>query len=362
MLKQFAVPEDIAIRVPFTKMRSAVQALFLELGMNEGDAIRSTDTLLYADVRGIDSHGVSNMLRVYVAGIQSGDINPRPKWKIEREFPATATVDTDQGLGVAVGPELMELAIEKARVHGVGTVIANNGRHFGAAAYHAQLALDHNMIGLSMTVGGLSVVPTFGAEARVGLNPLAIAVPTDKQPAFIFDASMSSVAGNKVRLAQRLGEPMLPGWVAEADGTPIMESKELPEDFLILPLGGTREIGSHKGYSLAASIDILAGVLSTAGSAFQRSEGNGRGIGHHFTAFNVEAFGDLAEFKANMDEYLVALQETPTAPGHDRVIYAGIEEHEQEIDRKERGIPYHPEVVEWFESTFSELGMSNLLS
>ena len=119
MLKQFAVPEDIAIRVPFDKMRSAVEALFLELGMDEGDAIRSTDTLLYADIRGIDSHGVSNMLRVYVAGLQSGDINPKPKWKIEREFPATATVDTDQGLGVAVGPELMELAIEKA-LHSFG--------------------------------------------------------------------------------------------------------------------------------------------------------------------------------------------------------------------------------------------------
>ena len=362
MLKQFAVPEDIAVRVEVDKMHNAVLQIFLELGMDEENAERSTDTLLYADTRGIDSHGVSNMLRVYVAGLRSGDINPRPEWKIEREFPATATVDTDRGLGVAVGPELMELAITKAKTYGVGTVIANNGRHFGAAAYHAQLAIEHNMIGLSMTVGGLSVVPTFGAEARVGLNPLSIAVPAKDEPPFIFDASMSSVAGNKVRLAQRLGEPMLPGWVAEADGTPIMEPKELPEDFLILPLGGTREIGSHKGYSLAATIDILAGVLSTAGSAFQRSEGSGNGIGHHFTAFNIEAFTDADEFKSNMDEYLQALKETPTAPGQERVIYAGVEEHEQEIERRERGIPYHPEVIEWFETTFSELGLSNLLN
>jgi len=84
MLKQFAVPENIAIRIPFTKMRSAVEAIFLELGMNEGDAIRSTDTLLYADVRGIDSHGVSNMLRVYVTGLQSGDINPKPQQPLIR--------------------------------------------------------------------------------------------------------------------------------------------------------------------------------------------------------------------------------------------------------------------------------------
>src|SRR5690606_15781056 len=104
---------------------------------------------------------------------------------------------------------------------------------------------------VAMTVGGLLVAPTYGAKAMVGLNPLAIAVPSATEPAFIFDGSMSSVAGNKIRIARRLGSTVAPGWIARADGTPIMEEAEVPDQFLMLPLGGTREIGSHKGYSLA---------------------------------------------------------------------------------------------------------------
>jgi L-2-hydroxycarboxylate dehydrogenase (NAD+) len=357
MLKQFRLSDDIAVRVESAAMRQTVDNIFQALGMPPDDAQRAVDCLLYADDRGIDSHGVSNMMRFYVSGLQDGSINPKPEMKVLRDAPAIATVDSDGGLGLTIGPQAMEIAIEKARQCGVGTVVANNGRHFGAAAYHAQLALAHDMIGISMTVGGLLVAPTFGAEARVGLNPLAVAVPADKEPPFIFDASMSSVAGNKIRLAQRLGEKVLPGWIAEADGTPIMEEQLPPDDFLILPLGGTREIGSHKGYSLAAMIDILSGVMSGAGAAVQRKNG----VGHHFTVYDVSAFTELDEFKSDMDAYLRALQETPTAPGHDRVFYAGLEEHEEEIERRERGIPYHPEVIEWFRATTSELGLTDRL-
>lgn len=353
MLKQFRVSDDVAVRVPGDTMRGAVQEIFTRLGMPDDDARRSTDTLLYADLRGIDSHGVSNMMRYYVAGLQSGELNPAPQWTLERDAPAAATIDCDRGLGLTVGPQAMQLAIDKAKQTGVATVVANNGAHFGAAAYHAQLALEHDMIGLSMTVGGLLVAPTHGAKAMVGLNPLSIAAPAGAEAPFIFDASMSSVAGNKVRLAQRLGEDLLPGWVADAEGRPIMDPQPVPEEFLILPLGGTREIGSHKGYSLAASIDILAGIMANAGSALQRFNG----VGHHFTVFNISAFTDVDEFKSHMDEYLKALRETPPAPGEERVLYAGLEEHEEEIERSERGIPYHPEVIEWFQATLAELGL-----
>ena len=353
MLKQFAVPDEIAVRVPGDAVRGAVHEIFTRLGMPEDDATRSTDTLLYADLRGIDSHGVSNMLRFYVAGLKSGDINPTPQWKLERDAPAAATIDSDNGLGLTIGPQAMELAIDKAQQCGVATVVCNNGGHFGAAAYHAQMAIPHDMIGLSMTVGGLMVAPTHGAEAKVGLNPLSIAAPADEEPPFIFDASMSSVAGNKIRLAQRLGENLLPGWVATADGAPMMEGGPVPDEFLMLPLGGTREIGSHKGYSLAMSIDILSGIMANAGTALQRFNGTG----HHFTVFNISAFTDVDEFKQHMDDYLKALRETKPAPGEERVIYAGLEEHEQEIERAERGIPYHPEVIEWFRSAFDDLGL-----
>ena len=229
MLDRFKVPEAIAMRVAPDDVRATVEDIFGALGMPEEDARQATDVLIYADVRGIDTHGVSNMMRRYVRGFENGSINPTPRWTVVREAPGVATIDSDAGLGLVVGPAAMDLAMDKAEQCGVGTVVVTNGRHYGAAAYHASMALERDMIGLSMTTGGLRLVPTHGAKAMVGLNPLGVAAPARQEAPFIFDASMSSVAGNKIRLAQRLGKTILPGWIAGTDGTPIMEEGEAPE-------------------------------------------------------------------------------------------------------------------------------------
>ena len=357
MLDRFQVPDDIAVRIPPPLMRATVERMFEALGSPRDDAVRSADVLLYADTRGIDSHGVSNMMRAYVAGFRAGTINPAPKWRVVREADATATIDSDRGLGLTVGPQAMDLAIEKARKCGIGAVAVTNGRHFGAAAYHAHRAIEHDMIGIAMTVGGLQVVPPFGAKAMVGLNPIGVAAPAGREAPYIFDASMSSVAGNKIRLAKRLGVNVLPGWIAEADGTPIMDERPVPDEFMMLPVGGTREIGSHKGFSLAMMVDILSGVLSGTGPGLAAREG----VGHHFIAYRIDAFTDLGQFKDDMDQYLKSLRESPTAPGQERVVYAGLEEHEAEHERRELGIPYHPEVIEWFHDALAELGVDDEL-
>jgi len=357
VLEMFHVPHDIAVRVAQQDIRSTVEDIFRKMGMGDTDARQSADVLIYADLRGIESHGVSNMMRSYVEGFGKGSINPKPKWKVVHETDSAATIDCDRGLGLAVGPIAMRVAIQKAERTGVGAVTCTNGRHFGAAAYHAQLALPHDMIGMAMTVGGLRVAPTFGSKPMVGLNPIGFAAPTRKEPPFIFDASMSSVAGNKIALAKRLGVPALPGWIAEPDGTPIMDSRPIPDDFLMLPLGATREIGSHKGYSMAVMVDILCGVLSGTGPGYKN-----RGMASHFfAAFKVSAFNDVEKFKSEMDDFMRALRETPPAPGHERVMYAGLPEHEAEMDRSVNGIPYHPEVVEWFKGTVAELGLKDRL-
>ncbi len=358
MLERFHVPEDIAVKVGHKEIFKVVENIFLKMGMSKEDAYVSADVLIYADVRGIESHGVSNMLRRYVQSFAENDINPTPEPKVIRGKGAVATLDSDAGHGLVVGPYAMKMAIEKAKDYGIGSVSVINGRHFGACAYHAEMALEHNMIGIAMTTGGLMVAPVNGAEARVGLNPIGVAVPTKEEPPFIFDASMSSVAGNKIALAQRIGVKVMPGWIAKKDGTPIMEETEVPDEYLMLPAGGTREIGSHKGFSLAMLVEILAGVLGGSGAGtFRRSQAS-----HHFIAYDIESFTDVEKFKSDMDEYMKSIKETKPAPGVDRVVYAGLPEYEEKIEREDHGIPYHPEVLDWFKGICAELGIDWTLS
>ena len=344
MLDRFKVPEDIAIRVPPAAMHQTVVNLFMAMGMGAEDAARGAEVLIYADTRGIDSHGVSNMTRAYVAGFKAGRINPTPITKIVKDTGPAVTIDGDGGLGLVVGPPAMEIAIERARRHGLGVVIIYNAGHYGAAAYYASRALAHDMIGLSMTTGGVLVAPTHGSERLLGLNPIGIAAPSDKEIPFIFDASMSSVAGNKIALLNRIGGEVLPGWVATPDGAPMMEEGAVPNDFILLPLGGTREIGSHKGFGLMMMVEVLTSLLAgSGGGPLRRADSV-----HYFAAYNIDAFSDAATFKTDMDAYLRLLLDSKTAPGAIRVIYPGIEEAEAEVDRLARGIPYHPEVIDWF--------------
>ncbi len=357
MLERFEVPEDIAVRVTADDMRVTVENLFMALDMPESEAKQAADVLIYADLRGIDSHGVSNMTRAYVWFFQNGDLNPTPDCKITSDMGAIVNVDCDKGLGLAVGPPVMDMAIEKARQFGIGVGVAHNAGHYGPAAYHAHKALAQDMIGVSMTTGGVMVVPTYGSEPLLGLNPIGIAVPSNKEVPFIFDASMSSVAANKISLLKRVGGDVLPGWVTGADGAPIMAEGPVPDPFNMLPLGGTREIGSHKGFGLMMMVEVRTTLLGGAGGGpFRRS-----GSAHYFMAYDVSAFSDLEVFKADMDEYLNRLLACKPTPEESRVIYPGIPEHEAELERKERGIPYHPEVIDWFKETCGSLDADHRL-
>ena len=358
MLDRFKVPEDIAVRVPEATMRGAVENIFTALGMTDSYAAKCADVLIYADVRGIDSHGVSNMMRAYVAGLKGGHINPAPVMKRERDFPAAVAVDGDRGLGLGQGKEFMELAIERAKTNGVAVVTAANSGHYGPSAYFAHLALEHDMIGVSMTAGGVQVAPTHGAEPLLGLNPIGIAAPSRNEPPFIFDASMSSVAGNKIHLLRRVGGKVLPGWITDADGAPIMEEADVPDRFLMLPLGGTREIGSHKGFGMAMLVEILCSALTGTGAGPHRRYGSA----HYFMAYNIGAFTDVDSFKTDMDAYLRSILDCKPAPGESRVVYPGIPEHEAQIDRRANGIPYHPEVIEWFNGVMQQLEIESPFS
>ena len=362
MLERFKVPPKDEVRVPEDSLRETVVAIFEKMGVSPEDAAEGANTLVMSDLRGVETHGVSNMLRIYVKYYNDGSINPRPNWRIVRETPGTANIDADGGLTIIMGPMAMQLAMEKAKSVGVGVVTMNNAGHSGAIGHHAMLATKEDMVGMCATAGGLLVVPTFGAEGRLGTNPIAIAAPARKEPPLLFDAATCAIAGNKMLLAARVGATLEPGWISEVDGTPIMEESPTRErgHYLHLPLGGTREGGSHKGYGLALMPEILATMLSGFLPTMLSGLAPIPKSCHYFAAYNIAAFTDVEEFKDKMDLMLKMLRETKPAPGHDRVLYPGLEEYENERDRRANGIPLHREVIQWFEEIATELSIPRL--
>ncbi len=359
MLKRFKVPTEDQIHVPHESLRRTVSAIFGKMGETTKNAVAAANTLVTADLWGVESHGVSNMVKVYVERYGDGRITADPQWKLVRETPGTAVVDADQGLAIILGPTAMQIAVEKAREVGVGYVSMVNAGHSGALGVHAMVAAQQDMLGLVMTTGGQRMVPTFGSKGMLGTNPIAFAAPANEEAPFVFDAAMTGVAQNKIRIAQRLGVKLYPGWLADGDGTPTMEEIAPPDDDNppMLPFGATRELGSHKGYGLAMMVTIMGSLMAGQLPAMLSGQPGGE---HVFAAFNIEAFTDVDEFKDNMDQMLQTLRETKPAPGHDRVLYAGLSEHEEEQKRRMEGIPLHREVVEWFDDIAGEFDIPRL--
>ncbi len=356
MLDRFKVPEDARVYVAAESMRRVTEAVFRHQGLDKEHAASSTDVLLMNDLRGIETHGVSNGLRRYVAGYAAGQLNPRPSFKTIRESKTTLTVDADGALGIHVGPWAMQQAIDRAREYGIGAVAAFNSGHLAGCGYYAVMAADQGMIGHCMTAGGsLQTVPPGGAKPVMGTSPIAWAAPAKTMPPFLFDVATTQVAGNKIELARRTGASILPGWITDTKGNPIMEEIPAPDrgTYYMLHIGGTRENGSHKGFGLALMNEIICNELAGLGPGpIQRRAG-----GHFFQAYDIAAFTDPEKFKQDMDDLLTYIAEVPPAEGSDRVVYAGLLEGEEHEKRSAHGIPYHTEVIRWFESYCGEVGI-----
>src|SRR5215471_7718734 len=359
ILERFKVPEKDQVRVSEAALRRTVAQIFEKLGVSAADAAEGADVLTMTDLRGVETHGVSNMLRAYVRDYKAGKLDPRPGWRVVRESPATAVIDAERRLGIMIGPRAMRLAMEKARNVGVGVVTVFNSGHFGAIGHYALEATGHDMVGVCFTGAGLSVVPTFATRPMLGTNPIAIAAPARHEAPMLFDAATSAIAGNKIRLAIRVGSPLLPGWVTDKDGIPIMEEKPVfdREEYHQAPLGGTREQGSHKGYGLALMAEVLSTVLS---GALPTMLAPTSGSKNHFAAYRIDAFTDVEQFKNTMDEMLKSLRTAPPIAGQERVLYPGLSEAEEVEIRRAKGIPLHREVLQWFAECTGELGVAPL--
>src|SRR4051794_17521675 len=322
--------------------------IFKAIGCSDDDATTASVVLLSADARGIDSHGVAR-LSGYVRLKEAGRINPSPQIKIVHETPSTAVVDGDSGLGLVVAPFAMKVAIEKAQNVGTGWVSVKNSNHFGIAGYHAMLALQHNMIGIAMTNASAIVAPTFSVERMLGTNPIAVAIPAFNEAPFVADFATTTASNGKLEILQRKNEDAPVGWVQDADGNSTTNANALKEAGALLPLGGDREHGSHKGYALGSIVDIFSAVLSGASygpwappfPAYVPIPENmpGQGLGHFLGAMRVDAFRPGDEFKAHMDNWIKRFRSATPAAGQEKVLIPGDPERETELKRRSDGIP-----------------------
>jgi LDH2 family malate/lactate/ureidoglycolate dehydrogenase len=215
------------------------------------------------------------------------------------------------------------------------------------------IAAKQDMVGICITATPPAMLPTFGSEIRLGTNPMAVAAPAATLPPFVFDAAASVVAASRLGQARRAGTDIPGNWIADAQGRVITQPGPVPDEYRLLPLGSTRELGSHKGYGLAMIVEILASLLSGASPAGLQPRSP---FNHFVAAFNIQAFTDLDGFKRGMDAWLQEMQATPPAPGYERVLTPGQAAAEIEADRLANGIPLSTGVIEWFRETAQELG------
>ncbi|MFC2123927.1 Ldh family oxidoreductase [Bacteroidota bacterium] len=335
-------------------IRAFTEKVFLAMGCSRDDAILATDVLISADLRGIDSHGIARLLG-YVRLWESNRINSAPQIKITHETPSTAVIDGDEGLGLVVTPRAMEIAISKAKNVGTGWVSIRNSNHYGIAGYHAMLALEEDMIGMSMSNASPLVAPTFSKERLLGTNPIAIAIPADKEPPFIADFATTTVANGKLELLQRKNKNAPKGWIQTNDGKASNNPNELQNGGALLPLGSDYDHGSHKGYCLGSIVDIFSAVFSGANYgpwappfvSFLPLSDNpvGYGLGHFVGAMRIDAFRPKDEFKAHMDNWISRFRSSQTVNGHENVLIPGDPEREMEKERNKNGIPLLESVV-----------------
>ncbi len=349
--------DETAFRVQAETLADFCVRVFQKMGVQKEDARITADVLVMADLRGIDSHGVAR-LRRYVDGLRAGMMVAKAEVKVERETPATALIDGGAGLGQPVSYLAMQKAIQKAKEVGAGFVTVCNSNHYGIAGYYAMMALEHDCIGMSMTNADVLVVPTFGRDAMLGTNPIAVAAPANSERPFVLDMATSTVARGKLEVYNRLDKPLPVGWATDESGVGTEDANRVLENFKkragggLLPLGGEGELLSgYKGYGLALWVDVFCSVLS--GAAFATlvypKTADGKplpaNLGHFFGAWRVDSFRPIEEFKAAMDDLQRQLKNTAKAEGQDRIYIHGEKEYEKTDLYTREGIPLNPKVA-----------------
>jgi LDH2 family malate/lactate/ureidoglycolate dehydrogenase len=335
--KIFRVENKVDIRVGVSQLRRFCESILQKIGLSQYDAFTVADSLLFCNLRGIDSHGIMRF-PFYVQRLKEGGTRINPKISIIREKPASVSIDGDNGMGQVVGVFAAKLAVEKAKKAGTCFVGVRGSSHYGAASYYSVEIAKTNMIGLSVSNTGPVMAAWGGAKRIIGNNPLSIAVPHQVGKPIVLDISMSRVAGGKVRLAAKNNQKIPKGWIIDKQGKETENPHDLPEGGALLPFG------EHKGYGLAFMTEIVSGALVGSDMLgmiplwFKETK-TPLNIGHCFAAIDIEGFMDLEQFKQRMDWLIKEIKSSPLSEGSHGVFIPGELELMVEDDRTKNGIP-----------------------
>lgn len=337
------------MRTHAANLKAQVEAVLKAWGMNEENARITAERLEYADLHGIDSHGIA-LLPLYARLRAEGRINFQATVHVVRTSAATALVDADGGLGHPAGTRAMLLAIEKAKAGGIGAAAVRKSNHFGAGGAYATLAAEAGLVGMAFSAAwDAAIVPTYGAEPRFGTNPLAITAPAGDGQSFCFDIATSTIAIGKLRLARFHGKRLEPGWALDRHGAITTDPEVALASPRLTPLGGTPQLGSHKGYCLAAAVELLSTMLPGAwycATREARHPGERQfNVGHFFIAIDPDAFRSPGEFEADLQDMMAALRATPPAVPGQAVLAPGDLEARAFADRAANGVNLPPGLI-----------------
>ncbi len=360
--------EKGSVWVKFDVMERFMRDVFIGLGVPKKEAATCAEVLIMADKLGFDSHGISRMKPIYYDRIREGIQLPTTGLKIVRERAGATVIDGGNGMGHVVARRAMEMAIRKARKHGLGMSVVRNSTHFGIAGYYSLMAVKEGMIGITGTNARPSLAPTFGTENMLGTNPLTFGIPTDEKFPFLLDCATSIIQRGKVEIYAKLGKKMPAGWVIDRNGGSKTDPKKVLQDLIagsasLVPLGGIgEEFSGYKGYGYATAVEILSAALQ-GGSYLKMLSGykNGRKVpyplGHFFIAINVPAFIELRTFKRIAGSILRDLRASRKMPGARRIFTAGEKEHLNWLARRDRGVPINRETQREVIKMRDELGL-----
>ena len=356
--------------VGFDELQAFMRDVFVGIGVPPKDAGVCATVLTTADRYGIDSHGISRCKPIYYDRIKLGIQQPVTEFEIVKETTTTAVIDGHHGMGHVIASRANQMAIDKAREHGLGMVAVRNSTHYGIAGYYPLKCIEAGMVGITGTNARPSIAPTFGVENMLGTNPLTLGCPTDEEFPFLLDCATSVSQRGKIEVYAREGKAIPEGWVINREGKSSTDSRQILKDLVagtaaLVPVGGIGEdTAGFKGYGYATFIEIMSAALCDGNYMKQLlgydEDGNRipYGLGHFFLAIDIEHFVPVDVFKHIAGNITRGLRGSDKAPGAERIYTAWEKEHDNFLYRKDRGAPINPSLQEEINTMRDELGLA----